>query len=305
MQVIDVEKKSSQKIDLPQGFAACSALSPDTKRLAVVQTGDNGRLLIINIETGKIDPDIPRVGNNPTDVAFTHDGTAVTISTHNRAEGLRSFSVETGKELPALKDNQTAAMSLAYSPNGKWLAVGQAQTAIWLYDLQSKTQKRTFGGFTSALRWVDFTSDSKDLLAFDGSGTLVVLDPESGEERQKITVGASATAPVLSPDGKTVVTSFGNVLDSWSIDTGESANPFEGHRSMVLQLAISPDCRWAQQSAKTIPCDRGTLITANKCGSNSGRAYRPHPRFRSRPTVDNFYGPIHQRRSNSLTWPSC
>ena len=54
----------------------------------MVQTGDNGRLLIINIETGKIDPDIPRVGNNPTDVAFTHDGTAVTISTHNRAEGL-------------------------------------------------------------------------------------------------------------------------------------------------------------------------------------------------------------------------
>ena len=101
VQIIDVEKKSSQRINLPQGFAVCSALSPDTKHLAVVQTGDNGRLLIVNIETGKIDPDITRVGNNPTDVAFTTIGTAVTISTHNRAEGLRSFSVETGKELPA------------------------------------------------------------------------------------------------------------------------------------------------------------------------------------------------------------
>jgi WD40 repeat protein len=233
-------KKSIWKTTLDQGFVMHAAVSPDGKWIALVQTRDSGRLVIVSTESGKIAHDIPRAGNSPTDVAFTHDGKAVSVSTHNQTEGLRSWSVETGKELPPLKE-VSQALSIAYSPDGRWLALGHTQPAISLYDLKTKTVKQPFGGFTSGMRWLEFTPDSKRLLALHTSGGISVLDPEAGKELRKVASGTSQAMPVISADSQTVITCFGNVIDAWNVETGEPIHPFEGHRSVVVQVTTSPD----------------------------------------------------------------
>jgi WD40 repeat protein len=250
VQAIDVEKKTATvlKSDLQQGFVLCSAVSRDGKLLALVQTRGTGRVLIISTADGKTVQDIPNAVNSPIDVAFTHDGKAITISTHNQTEGLRSWSVETGKELPPLKGVPSNAVSLAYSSDGNWLAVGHAQPSLSLVDLKSgaEAQKlKTLGGFTSSLRWVDFTPDGKALLAYDTGGMLTVFDPEQGKELRKFNVGLSQALPAISPDGKRVITCEGNVVDAWNLDTGEPVHPFDGHRSYLLQAAISSDGKLA------------------------------------------------------------
>jgi WD40 repeat protein len=245
VQAIDIEKKTSAELksDLQQGIVQCSAISRDGKLLALVQTRGSGRALVIDTEDGKTVQDIPSAVSSPIDVAFTHDGKAFTISTHNQSEGLRSWSVETGKELAPLKGIQSNAVSLAYSADGKWLAVGHAQPSLSLVDLKTSdaAQKlKTLGGFTSSLRWVDFTPDGRALLAFDNSGTLTVFDPEKSTELRKLQVGISQALPAISPDGKRVILCEGNVVDARNIDTGEPVYPFEGHRSYLLQTAVSP-----------------------------------------------------------------
>jgi WD40 repeat protein len=250
VQAIDVDKKIATvlKSDLQQGFVLCSAISRDGKLLALVQTRGTGRLLIISTEDGKTIQDIPNAVNSPIDVAFSHDAKAVTISTHNQAEGLRSWSVETGKEISALKGFPANAVSLAYSSDGRWLAAGHAQPSLSLIDLKSseEAQKlKTLAGFTSSLRWVDFTPDGKTLLAYDSGGMLTVFDAQQGKELRKFNVGLSQALPAISPDGKRLITSEGNVIDAWQIETGEPVHPFEGHRSYLLQAAVSPDGKLA------------------------------------------------------------
>jgi WD40 repeat protein len=254
LQAIDLETKApawkNEKTDLGQGFVACSAISRDGKWLALIQSRDGGRLLLINTETGAIKHSITRAANSPTDVVFTHNGEAVTIATHNQREGLRSWNVETGKELPVLREVPQSALSLAYSPDGKWLAVGHAQPSISLIELETRKLKHSLGGFTSSLRWVDFTSDGKSLLAYDNSGMVTVFDPEKGKKLRDFTAGQSQALPALSADGKTVITSSGNVVDAWNIETGEAVHPFEGHRSYVTHAAVSPDGRLSGTTAQ-------------------------------------------------------
>ncbi|MEX2140951.1 MAG: hypothetical protein WD894_16930 [Pirellulales bacterium] len=257
VQAIDLETKASpwknEKTDLGQGFVNCAAISRDGKWLALVQTRDGGRLLIINTDTGAIRHSIPRAASSPTDVAFTHDGSAVTIATHNQREGLRSWNVETGKELAVLKEVPHSALALAYSADGKWLAIGHSQPSVSLVDLETRTLKHAWGGFSSSLRWVDFAADGKAVVACDNSGTVSVFDPAKGKELRKFAVGPSQALPALSPDGKTVITSSGNVIDAWNIETGETVHPFEGHRSYVTHVAISPNgklgCTFGQDYA--------------------------------------------------------
>jgi WD40 repeat protein len=90
-------------------------------------------------------------------------------------------------------------------------------------------------------------------LAYDNSGTVTVFDPEKGKKLREFTAGQSQALPALAPDGKTVITSSGNVVDAWDIETGESVHPFEGHRSYVTHVAVSPDgrlgCTMAQDYA--------------------------------------------------------
>jgi WD40 repeat protein len=250
VQAIDIEKKTATvlKSNLQQGFVLCSAISRDGKLLALVQTRGSGRVLVIGADDGRTVQDIADAANSPIDVAFTHDGKAVTVSTHNQAEGLRSWSVETGKELSPLKGLPGNAASLAYSSDGKWLAAGHGQPSLSLVDLKASDQAqklKTLAGFTSSLRWVEFTPDAEKLLAYDSGGMLTIFDPEQGKELRKFNVGISQALPAISPDGKRVITCEGNVVDAWSIETGEPVYPFEGHRSYLLQVAVSPDGKWA------------------------------------------------------------
>jgi WD40 repeat protein len=208
-----------------------------------VQSRDGGRLLVINTETGVIRHSIPRAASSPTDVAFTPDGEAVTIATHNQRDGLRTWSVETGKEMAAIKDIPQSAISLAYSPDGKWLAIGHAQPSVSLVDLETRNLKHSLGGVSSSVRWLDFTAGGESLVVYDNSGAVTVFDPQTRQERRKLTAGPSQAAPALSPDGKTVITSSGNVIDVWNLETGETMHPFDGHRSYVTHAAVSPDGR--------------------------------------------------------------
>jgi WD40 repeat protein len=242
---IDVATKKSTplKADLQQGFVLCSALSSDAKLLALVQSKSGGRLLVINTEDGTTKLDEANAGTSPTDIDFSHDNKVVTITTHNQAWGMRSWSMETRKSLPPLQVGDNTSLSLAYSPDGKWLALGNGQTSVLLIDLATQTQKHSFGGFTGAVRWVEFTPDSKRLLAYDTSGQITVMDPQRQIELRKIESGPSQALPTISAEGTSVVSAAGHVVEAWNIETGEPLHPFEGHRSYIAQAAVSPDGR--------------------------------------------------------------
>ena len=276
VQVIDVEKKTTVwKPEAQPGVVNCSAVSPDGKWVALVQSHNNGRLMIYNAATGALHKEIPKPGNSPTNVAFTHDSKTVSVTTHNSAEGLRSWNVDSGDELPRLKEIQSSAIALAYSPDGKWLALGHLQQAVSLYDLKERKLRHTFAGYQSSLRWLDFSADSSRLFAFDGVGNLGVLDTEQGKELRRIPAGPSQAFPVLIPEANAVLTSSANVVDLWNFETGEPVHPHDGHRSVVNHVAVSPDGRLAATFGQENTLRLWDLATAEQLHVRRRSMYGP------------------------------
>lgn len=241
---IDLEnKKQLWRQSVNQGYVICSSMSPDGKWVALLQSGNQNRVSLIATDGGKIAHTIP-TGNSRTDVAFTADSKTVSVSGHNQSQGLQSWDVETGKEQPPLKDANAVSISLTYSRNGKWLALGHIHQTITLYDLEARKQAHSFGGLGSTIRWLEFSPDSKYLVALDAAGTLVVFDPEAKTEVRKLSVGMSQALPTFLPDSKRIVTAVSNVVDVWDIEKGESVRPYEGHRGSIHQVVFHPHERW-------------------------------------------------------------
>ncbi len=238
------------KVPMDRNYNSHTAISPDGKLLALVQPHSGQKLLIVETEAGKVRHTIDRVGNSPTDVAFSHDSKFVSVSSHNQNEALRSWDVETGKETPAwkeLKALNAVPMAMAYSPDGKYLALGQIQQTVTLVDLNEKKAINSFGGLASTIRWLEFAPDNKHLVVLDQTGQLAIFETQTGKETKRIQLGQAHTVPALTPDGKRLVVGSYNVVEIFNLH-GEDKQSFAGHRSSVSQLAASLDGRFLATS---------------------------------------------------------
>jgi WD40 repeat protein len=75
-------------------------------------------------------------------VAISTDGTEVAVGTDNDIE-LYTLSAHTLKEKKKLSGSRGQIISLAYSPNGNFLAAGDSQRQVIIYDVASGTVKNS------------------------------------------------------------------------------------------------------------------------------------------------------------------
>ena len=69
---------------------------------------------------------------------------------------------------------------MAISPDGRWLAAGDAGGGLRLWELETP-KERALAGHESGLRSVAFSPDSRHLLSCDASGLIVQWDVRTGE----------------------------------------------------------------------------------------------------------------------------
>lgn len=230
-------------------------------------------------------------------VAVSPDGKTIASASADGTIGL--WSTATGKASHApLKATEGGFWSVAFSPDGKYLATGEggktgsAGGQIVLWDVA--------GGYTPQVLapgggyWVDglaFSHDGKTLAAAtaDASGTLYsvagrkVVCPSIGKKADEEIFDAIA----LSPDGKEVAFGTGRgeteALSIWStatckqvgpaIDTGKLAGLGPNEGGLITSLAYSPDGKQLAvadgsyllvlDTATRLPVRSATLIDPN------------------------------------------
>jgi len=142
------------------------------------------------------------------------------------------WEIATGNLTLQLKE-RSPILSLAFSPDGKWLAVGVAKAAgeaadtVWVYDVHSNGPHHSFGRATAAaLAW---SADSRWLAAGLDDGTVLVSEAGSDREPRRIRLSPSAvTALDFHPSGLFLASAHANkrVL-LFKLATGERLYTFE------------------------------------------------------------------------------
>jgi WD40 repeat protein/tetratricopeptide (TPR) repeat protein len=194
-------------------------ISSDGQALA---TGQNQAVTVWDLATGR-ERFITRVQNPRSLPALTFSPDGKVLAT---AEGfyfgaesptgqVLLWETATGKALPpALEVPQRGAFSLAYTPDGKTLAIGSNTGAVKLWDLPTRQVRRTFLGNTARAASIAFSADGKTL-ATSGHDKVVrlwdALSLDGPVHVQEAT--GRVTRVALAPDGATlaVCNSFGTL----------------------------------------------------------------------------------------------
>jgi WD40 repeat protein len=250
------------------------AFSPDSKTLAI--KGGDQLIRLWEVETGK---EIRQIGKKPDakfarfgaaggPPAFSPDGKTIISAglefENNRAVPVvRSYDVETGNELRAIKgaQNNFGVSTAAVSRDAKIVALGNHDGTIKLYDEQTGKELRTLGQQQQnvIISTLAFSPDGKTLLTrMSSSPALQSWDVETGKELRTLgdPPAAAGNANVLirfagvnvgqalafTPDGKTLAEGLpSNTIRLWDVATGKEVPPVSGHQGGVNSTSVSPD----------------------------------------------------------------
>lgn len=112
--------------------------------------------------------------------------------------------------------------ALAFSPNGRFLAVGGAESIIQLWQMPERRPLYTLQGHTSSIYGLAFSMDGKILASSSGDQTIRLWDLSTGE-LVRILRGHTGvvTALLLHPNGRRLISSSGDeTMKIWELATG-------------------------------------------------------------------------------------
>lgn len=178
---------------------------------------------------------------------------AITLSLGGCAQSLSSPVATTptstprprGSVLYTYRGHTGRATTVAWSPNGKYIASGSLDQTVQVWDPNPGDHFHPFiyRGHSAAVQAVAWSPDSNRLVSGSVDKTVQVWDAISGEH-VAIYRGHSDTVNTVawSPDGKYIATgSEDSTVRMWDAATGKQMYIYRGHQAGVNSIAWSPD----------------------------------------------------------------
>ncbi len=133
-------------------------------------------------------------------------------------------------------------LSVAFSPDGKLLAMGDTNGEIRLRQVADGKQLFICLGHTNWVPSLAFSSDGSTLASSSTDYTVKLWDVSTGQCLQTLQGHDNVWSVAFNPDGKMLASgSNDQTVRLWSVSTGECLRTFQGHSNWVLSIAFSPD----------------------------------------------------------------
>jgi WD40 repeat protein len=220
----------------------CAA--PDGQRLLAVVFSRDDKLLATSDFEGTVrlwDPatgkERRRFASRPLSggLAFSPDGKTL----YAGGSGiLHRCEVATGDELKPLAVGRGPVRVIAFSRDGKILAVNGEWNEILLWDTATNTLFHRCLGDWGNIASLAFSPDGKTLASGSG-GAPRLLDVATGTEIRQF--GESGNSVTFSPDGKTLAVAANDGIRRWDLVRGKPLPLLKGSMPGTTTLSYSPD----------------------------------------------------------------
>jgi WD40 repeat protein len=214
------------------------AFSPTGDRLAT--TGDSG---IINVW------DISALLNTPTGITS--------------AQPILTFS------------NEAGINSIAFSPDGMYLATGGYNGKLVVWDAATGEKIKTISAHDDTITKVAYSPDGTQLATTSSDGTTKLWDTKTDELLftfiTKVNGGEGIRSLAFSPDGRKLATAQdAHGVDIWDVSTGNLELTLYYYCSGISDVAFSPD---GKNLATSELCPPDNLVKVVRLGSFDKNIY--------------------------------
>lgn len=252
MLVWDVETSTVlSKLSIPPG--ARYVTTADRGTMAMVNK-KNQAITVIDLEGTKKPRELSAINGRTRAIALSPDGgllAAITMGSPYLSG--KPFSaieiVDTAKDavVSTIKTERDEALVVAFSPDGKTLAIG-SKRKLSLIDLATSQQTGpatfTLPGsnepYESQFYMVTYGPDGQTLATADSHGGLRIWDAATGKQRHHLKEALGPMA--FSPDGKLLASADKNqAVQLWEIATGKELRRLKGHFGTISALGFSRD----------------------------------------------------------------
>jgi WD40 repeat protein/serine/threonine protein kinase len=199
----------------PASMAYWIAYSPDGRLIFAASNRDS--LTVFSAATGERLTTIAGLGEIVDGLAVSPDGRLLAICQKVK---LSVWLADGSRELWQVSANPDRCA--AFSPDGKWIATGDLDGKVSLWEVASAGRvQRTLRGHAASVSGVNFHPDGSRMVSSSTDGTVKVWDWRAGVELLTLPApgGGILWHAVFSPDGKTVAAAGGDgVVTLWKTE---------------------------------------------------------------------------------------